>query len=68
VTRRARPVDESQLRLDLDERQHPAVEHARKVRLEAGLPQSLTSLDVLSEARRVIDPDQRNRSAFRHAS
>jgi hypothetical protein len=51
--------DEAQLVLDLDARQHPAVEHAREVRAEAGLPESLTAAEVLVLVRTILDGGQR---------
>lgn len=59
MTRRARArPGEAQLVLDLDARQHPAVEHAREVRAEAGLPESLTAPEVLVLVRAILDVDQ----------
>lgn len=55
--------DEAQLVLGLDARQHPAVEHARGVRAEAGLPESLTAPEVLVLVRAILDVD---RHADRH--
>lgn len=54
MTRRARAVDESQLRLDLDERQHPAVTSARRVRRTAGLGESLTDAVVLGKVKAAL--------------
>ena len=53
---RARRADEAQLVLDLDAAQHPAVEHARVLRAEVGLPPSITSFEVLAQVRRILDP------------
>lgn len=59
MTRRARArPGEDQLRLDLDERPHPAVEHARAVRVEAGLSQSLTSPEVLAHVWPILDANR----------
>lgn len=64
MTRRRGPRgDEAQLVLDLDARQHPAVQHAREVRAEAGLPESLTAPEVLVLVRTILDGD---RHADRH--
>jgi len=54
--RRGRPPD-AQLVLDFDRREHPAVERARNLRVEAGLPPSLTSSDVLAQIRVILDVD-----------
>ncbi len=61
--RRGLRGNEAQLTLDLDGRQHPAVEHAREVRAGAGLPESLTALEVLALVRTILDVD---RHAARH--
>jgi len=53
---RARRADKAQLVLDLDPAQHPAVGHARVLRAEVGLPPSITSLEVLAQVRRILDP------------
>lgn len=49
---------EDQLRLVFGERPHPAVEHARAVRVEAGLPQSLTAPEVLVHLRAILDVER----------
>lgn len=53
--RRACRADKTQLVLDLDAAQHPAVEHARVVRAEAGLPPSLKAPELLNQVRRILD-------------
>lgn len=53
--RRGLRDDEAQLVLDLHARQHPAVEHAREVRAEAGLSESLTAAEVLVLVRTILD-------------
>ena len=59
---RARPGDD-QLRLDLGAREHPAVELARAVRVEAGLAPSLTSPDSLGRVRSILHSDHERRSS-----
>ena len=56
--RRGLRGDEAQLVLDLDARQHPAVDHAREVRAEAGLPESLTAPEVLVLVRAILNVDR----------
>ena len=58
MTRRARArPGEDQLRLDLDAREHPAVEHARVARAKAGLPPSLTSPELLTRVHAILDTE-----------
>lgn len=60
--RRARKTDEAQLVMGFPEREHPAVEHARAVRVEAGLAPSLTSPDFLGRVRAILRCDHERRS------
>ena len=55
--RRAHKSDEAQLVMDFAQREHPAVEHARAVRVEAGLAPSLTSPDLLGRVRATLQCD-----------
>jgi hypothetical protein len=65
VTRRARArTGEDQLFLDLEAREHPAVECARAVRAKAGLPPSLTSPEVLTRVRAILDTAKVGRRAL----
>lgn len=68
MTRRARPVDEAQLRLDLDERQHPAVVSARAVRRTAGLGESLTDAVVLGRVTAALRGEHPGKRAGRAAN
>lgn len=65
MTRRARArPGKDQLLLDMDGREHPAVEHARAVRAKAGLPPSLTSPEVLTRVHAILDTESVVRRAL----
>lgn len=53
---RAHSADKGQLVLDLDAREHPAVERARALRRTIGLPESLTAAGVLVRVQRLLSP------------
>ena len=55
MTRQARARINGQLALALDEEVPPQVEAARAVRRAVGLPDSLTSPEVLAKARTILD-------------
>jgi hypothetical protein len=69
VTRRA-PArhGEDQLRLDLDDGEHPWVAKARSVRRLAGLAESLTDPEVLANVWTILDVSRSSRCERSQAS
>lgn len=61
MSRRKQPV-EGQLALKLPQAVPPAVEHVRSLRREAGLPESLTAPEVLTQVLAILDTDAHART------